>query len=112
MPAKTLWLLHIPEIVSQLENVRRAAVNRAIIERLFGLRRRQAVELLHRSGGRRTGRTLLVDRRLPIECPRGLAVGENSSGRAGVRNGWSAPSIDAAFRAPFFAGKRQALTPL
>jgi hypothetical protein len=35
MPAKTLWLLHIPEIVSQLESFNAPVVDRAIIERLF-----------------------------------------------------------------------------
>ena len=41
MPAKTLWLLHIPEIVSHLETFDVPVVDRAIIERLFGLRRRR-----------------------------------------------------------------------
>jgi hypothetical protein len=36
MPAKTLWLLHIPEIVSQLETFDAPVVDRAIIERLLG----------------------------------------------------------------------------
>jgi hypothetical protein len=76
MPAKALWLLHIPEIVSQLETFDVPVVDRAIIERLFGLRRRQAIELLHRFGGYQTGRTFLVDRRLLIECLRRLADGE------------------------------------
>jgi hypothetical protein len=76
MPAKTLWLLHIPEIVSQLETFDVPVVDRAIIERLFGLRRRQAIELLHRFGGYQTGRPFLVDRRLLIECLRRLADGE------------------------------------
>ena len=39
MPAKSLWLLHIPEIASQLETFDVPVVDRAIIERLFGLRR-------------------------------------------------------------------------
>ena len=41
MPAKALWLLQIPEIVSQLETFDVPVVNRSIIERLFGLRRRE-----------------------------------------------------------------------
>jgi hypothetical protein len=55
MPAKTLWLLHIQEIVSQLETFDAPVVDRAIIERLSGMRRRQAIELLHRFGGYQTG---------------------------------------------------------
>ena len=76
MPAKALWLLQIPEIVSLLETFDVPVVDRAIIERLFGLRRRRAIELLHRFGGYQAGRTFLVDRRLLIEHLRRLAGGE------------------------------------
>ena len=76
MPAKALWLLQIPEIVSLLETFDVPVVDRAIIERLFGLRRRRAIELLHRFGGFQAGRTYLVDRRLLIEHLRRLAEGE------------------------------------
>ena len=51
-------------------------VDRAIIERLFGLRRRRAIELLHRLGGYQTGKTFLVDRQVLIESLRRLAAGE------------------------------------
>ena len=51
MPAKPLWLLHVPEIVSQLESFNVPVLDRAMIERLFGLGRRRAIELLHRFGG-------------------------------------------------------------
>lgn len=64
MPAKALWLLHVPGIVSQLETFDVPVVDRAIVEHLFGLQRRQAIELLHRFGGYRAGWTFLVDRRL------------------------------------------------
>ena len=76
MPAKALWLLQIPEIVALLETFDVPVVDRAIIERLFGLRRRQAIELLHRFGGYQAGRTFLLDRRLLIEHLRRLADGE------------------------------------
>ena len=76
MPAKALWLLHIPEIIAMLEAFDVPVVDRAIIERLFGLRRRRAIELLHRFGGYQAGRTFLVDRRLLIEHLRRLAEGE------------------------------------
>ena len=49
MPAKALWLLQIPEIVSLLETFNVPVADRAIIVRLFGLRRRQAIAL-HRLG--------------------------------------------------------------
>jgi hypothetical protein len=76
MPAKALWLLHVPEIIAMLETFDVPVVDRAIIERLFGLRRRRAIELLHRFGGYQAGRTFLVDRRLLIEHLRRLADGE------------------------------------
>jgi hypothetical protein len=76
MPAKALWLLQIHEIVSQLETFNVPVVDRSIVERLFGLRRRRAIELLHRFGGYQAGRTFLIDRRLLIEHLRRLAEGE------------------------------------
>src|ERR1039458_10567255 len=76
MPAKPAWLLKIPEIVTMLEAFDVPVVDRAIIERLFGLRRRQAIELLHRFGGFESGRTFLVDRHVLIENLRRLAAGE------------------------------------
>jgi hypothetical protein len=76
IPSNPLWLLQIPEIVSLLETFDVPVVDRAIIERLFGLRRRQAIELLHRFGGYQADRTFLVDRRLLIDHLRRLADGE------------------------------------
>jgi hypothetical protein len=76
MPAKPAWLLKIPDIVAMLESFDVPVVDRAIIERLFGLRRRQAIELLHRFGGYQTGKTFLVDRHVLIQYLRRLAAGE------------------------------------
>ena len=49
MPAKPLWLLHLPEIVEQLEVFDVPVIDRAIVERVFGLQRRRAIQLLHAS---------------------------------------------------------------
>jgi hypothetical protein len=76
MPAKPLWLLRIPEIVGQLETFNVPVVDRAIIEHLFGLRRRQAIELLHRFDGYQAGRTFLIDRLQLMERLRSLEEGE------------------------------------
>jgi len=76
MPAKAPWLLLIPAIIEQLEAFDVPVVDRAVIERLFGLRRRRAIELLHRFGGYQAGRTFLVERRALIEGLRCLAEGE------------------------------------
>ncbi len=76
MPAKAPWLLQIPDIISMLEAFDVPVVDRAIIERLFGLRRRRAIELLHRFGGYQAGRTFLIDRCLLIEHLRRMAGGD------------------------------------
>ena len=51
-------------------------IDRAIVEHLFGLRRRRAIELLHRFGGYQAGRTFLIDRRLLIDELRRLGGGQ------------------------------------
>lgn len=76
MPAKAPWVLHVPEIVAQLEVFDVPVVDRAMVESVFGLRRRRAIELLHRFGGYQAGRTFLVDRRLFIGHLRRLLEGE------------------------------------
>jgi hypothetical protein len=50
MPAKAAGLLQIPEILAHLEVFDVPVVDRAIIEHLFGLRRRRAIELMHLFG--------------------------------------------------------------
>lgn len=76
MPAKALWLLHIPEIITMLEAFDVPVVDRSMIEHLFRLRRRRAIELLHRLGGYQAGRTFLVERRVLIDHLRRVAEGE------------------------------------
>jgi hypothetical protein len=70
-------LLQIPEIVTILEALDVPVVDRSVIERLFGLRRRRAIELLRSFGGYQAGRTFLVDRRQLIDQLRRLAEGED-----------------------------------
>jgi hypothetical protein len=62
MAAKPRWWRHIPEIRSLLADVPMPVVDRAAIERLFGLRRRQAIDLMSRFGGYQAGRTFLITR--------------------------------------------------
>ena len=76
MPAKTVWFMKIPEILEQLEAFDVPVLDRAMIEKVFGLGRRQSIELLHRVGGYQAGRTFLVDRHRLIEYLRRLADGE------------------------------------
>ena len=62
MPTKKTWLLRLPEIREELSAIQVPVVDRAIFERLFGVRRRRAIQLLHYFGGFQAGRTFLVDR--------------------------------------------------
>src|ERR1700676_3183787 len=82
MPAKAAWLLQIPEILAHLEVFDLPVLDRAIIEHLFGLRRRRAIELMHLFGGYQAGRTCLIDRRRLIDHLRSLAEGEDFKGAA------------------------------
>lgn len=77
MPAKTVWFLKIREIVEQLEAFDVPVLDRALIEQVFGLRRRQAIELFHRVGGYQADRTFLMDRSRLIEYLRRLAEGDD-----------------------------------
>ena len=45
------WLLHVPRIIEELRRLPVPVLDRATIEKLFGLKRRQAILLLHRFGG-------------------------------------------------------------
>ena len=62
MPVKKTWLLRLPEIRAELTAMEVPVVDRAVFERVFGVRRRRAIQLLHHFGGFQAGRTFLVDR--------------------------------------------------
>jgi hypothetical protein len=62
MPAKAQWLLRVPEILEELRALDVPVVDRAVCERLFRLRRRRAIDLIHFFGGYQAGRTFLIDR--------------------------------------------------
>jgi hypothetical protein len=74
MPAQPLWLDRLPEILNQV-----AAPDaplwwdRAAVEKLFGLRRRRAISLLHQMGAAYVGKNLAIERsalRRFLEQPR------------------------------------------
>src|SRR5665811_2500757 len=79
MPAKPEWLLRLPEIRSELEHLAVPIVDRAGIERIFGLKRRRAIELMHQFGGYQAGRTFLVDRARLLEALQSLESREDYS---------------------------------
>jgi hypothetical protein len=67
MPTKKTWLLRLPEIREELSALKVPVVDRAVFERLFGVRRRRAIQLMHFFGGFQSGRTFLIDRLSLIE---------------------------------------------
>jgi hypothetical protein len=75
--AKPSWWLHIQEIRSMLADVRLPVIDRAAVEQLFGLRRRQAIELMNRFGGYQAGRTLLIGRDQLIAQLDAIAAGDD-----------------------------------
>jgi hypothetical protein len=62
VPAKSSWLQRVPEIIETISAMDVPVVDRAICERLFGVRRRRAIDLMQRFGGYRSGNTILLDR--------------------------------------------------
>jgi len=52
----------VPEILEELSHLEVPVVDRAVFERLFGVRRRRAVQLMHFFGGYVVGRTFVIDR--------------------------------------------------
>ena len=62
MPRKSDWLLRLPAIQNELEQLTVPVVDRSIFESVFQVRRRRAIQLMRRFGGFQSGRTFLVDR--------------------------------------------------
>ena len=51
MPALSQWLPRLPAIIGELKVLAAPVIDRALVERLFFLKRRQAIDLCHRFGG-------------------------------------------------------------
>lgn len=85
MPAKPQWLLYLPAIRGVLETLDFPVIDRAMVERLFGLRRRQAIKLLHRFGGFQAGRTFLIDRGKLIDALKEIEGGAEFAAEASRR---------------------------
>lgn len=62
MPAKPAWFLELPRILEEVRALPCPVLDRSAFERLFRVRRRQAIQLMHRFGGYQTGKTFLIDR--------------------------------------------------
>jgi hypothetical protein len=62
MPFAPLWLSRIPDAVGQLEKLDRDTLTRRDLERLFGVSRALAAQLMHRFGATHVGSQLVLDR--------------------------------------------------
>ncbi len=80
MPMKKTWLLRLTQIREELTAMEVPVIDRAIFERLFGVRRRRAIQLMHYFGAYQSGRTCLIDRLglieqlLPLEASAEFAL--------------------------------------
>src|SRR5690349_19757341 len=63
MPAQPQWLVQLPEIIDAFHAMEAPVVDRAVLENVFRVRRRRAVELMAQFGGYQAGRTFLLDRK-------------------------------------------------
>ncbi len=62
MPANPTWLRNLSQIRATLDEVKEPFFDRAGIERLFGVRRRQAIILIRKIGAFKLGHTYVVPR--------------------------------------------------
>jgi len=67
MPAQPQWLLRLPDIIVELKQLDIPIVDRAMFEKLFGVGRRRAIQLMHHFDGHQVGRTFIIDRRLLLD---------------------------------------------
>ena len=79
MPPQPQWLLRVPRILEEIRELEVPVLDRAAIEKLFGLKRWQAIQLLHRFGGYQVGKTFLVDRQALIQQLEAIQAGEEFS---------------------------------
>lgn len=79
MPRKSDWLLRLPFILGELQQLSVPVVDRSIFESVFRVRRRRAIQLMHRFGGYQSGRTFLVDRNALLRSLKSLGSGDEVS---------------------------------
>jgi hypothetical protein len=77
MPAQPHWLLHLPQIIAELEHLDAPVVDRASFEKVFTVGRRRAIQLMHRFEGHQVGRTFLIDRHRLLDRLRAEQSGAN-----------------------------------
>ena len=62
MPAKPRWLLAVPDAIRQLETMDRDLLTRRDVERLFGVSRARAAQLMRTFGAERVGASRVLRR--------------------------------------------------
>jgi hypothetical protein len=68
LPNQPTWLQRVPDLLSRIQSEKAPPLlDRQSIEDLFGVRRRQAIALLHRFDGYKVGRTFVVPREAVID---------------------------------------------
>ena len=83
MPARPRWLLAIPDAIRQLDALDRELLTRRDIERLFGVSKVRAAQLMATFGAGRTGHILTLPRAARLAgLPAGVSV---EPGRIEVR---------------------------
>ena len=76
MPRKSEWLQNVTSAIEQLQAFPAPVVDRATLEKLLQIRRRQAIRLMHRFGGFQAGRTYLIDRSSLLQQFEAIAAGK------------------------------------
>ncbi len=79
MPPQPQWLLRVPKILEETRRLQVPVLDRASVEKLFGVKRWRAIQLLHRFGGYQVGKTFLVDRQELIQQLQAILGGEEFS---------------------------------
>ena len=73
MPAFPGWYILVPQILESLSQPTAPPfLDRSSIERVFQVRRRQAIRLMQQWGGYQVGKTFLVDRKAVVQSLTGL----------------------------------------
>ena len=77
MPPKPQWFQRLPEIIEEVSALTVPVVDRAILEKIFQLKRRATINLMARFGGYQVGKTYLVDQQKLIALLTEIQQGED-----------------------------------
>ena len=108
MPTKPSWFQQLPVILETLDATAAPVVDRAAFEKLFGVKRRRAQQLMTAFGGFEAGGTCLLERTQLLGAMRALQGGEEY-GRERRRKARVVDQLDEARRV--LAARRIPITP-